>query len=400
MTASDAVLRGLGLLVGAVFAGVSFVANSRYAVSQGHDVVDWYTYLAATVATDCLKVLMPLFAVMLWAKGYRLLACGAVAISTVCLTMSVAMALGWSSSTTGAVHADRAKYVEQYASAKKAVTDAEARVALIPPHRQADTLRSLINANTVPAKTWRLSAQCTNATTEQSRLDCVPVLALRAELAAAESAPSVLLELSDARRKLAGMVAPVEQVDPPADTLSRYSNGAVAPPTVRAIINGGWTLIIELCSTLTFTVAMVATGGVAPLPVRAAPQRAGVGIKVELPARAATPLSVGHKSPTPKAPLPKFSPCRVNVAGIDAAPLALWAAERIAVTANGRVGAAEAHRDYLVWSKGKKQPAYTPQQFGMVAKQVLAGIGGQYVKAREGRYFAGVALNTLGATTQ
>lgn len=392
MTASDWVLRGLGLLVGAVFACVSFTANSRYAVSQGHDVVDGYVYLAATLGTDALKVLMPLFGVMLWSKGHKALAFAAWSISTACLTMSVIMALGWSSSSTGSVNAEREKYKQKYAAAQADVKAAQLHVDRLPSYRPAATMRSLIDANTVPAKTWRTSAQCTNATTEQSRQDCIPVLALRAELAAAESAPAVILELTNAKRKLAGMAAPIEQVDPPAATLSKFSRGAVAPKTVRSLINGGWTLIIELCSTLTFTVAMLATGAVSPLHVRASPQRATVRDRVELPARTPQPLSVTPKPPTRKAAPPPYSPPRGSPELGDIEPLRAWAKARLVAGAYGRVGASEAHRDYLSWSRGKKLPAYTPQHFGVGAKIVIAEVGGQYVKARDGRYFTGVAL--------
>lgn len=94
MTKPAPVLRGLGLLVGAVFCVVSVTANARYAVTQGQHDLDWWLYLGVAIAVDSLKILMPLFAVMLWERRCKRAAGVAWAIAACSLAMSLVSALG------------------------------------------------------------------------------------------------------------------------------------------------------------------------------------------------------------------------------------------------------------------------------------------------------------------
>jgi hypothetical protein len=90
-----------GFLAAGLFVLVSMAANLKFGLSLASTPFDRIIYGALSLAADLMKVALPLVAILLWRKQYRILAAVAVLLCAVVICYSLAAAIGFAASTRG-----------------------------------------------------------------------------------------------------------------------------------------------------------------------------------------------------------------------------------------------------------------------------------------------------------
>lgn len=247
--------RNVVLAIGLVVAGVMFALsawmNFRFGLTLGASETEQWVYGLASVTSDAFKALLPFLIIGLW-RGHKLLALAAILVWLLCVSWSLASAIGFASSTRDVTVATREATNDQRAALRERAERLEAQIALLPTHRPAGALQAAIANADVPREVWTRTSQCTDVTIPASLEACRGVLALRQELAVAEDSARLEQALEATRRELGGVAVIGDKGDPQAETIG-FVTGLEAG-AVRGWLALLITALIETGSSLGFTI--------------------------------------------------------------------------------------------------------------------------------------------------
>ena len=415
------ILRMTGYAAAATFCAVSIGANLQYGLSLGRNPIDKATYAVASVAADVFKMAAPLLALSLWSKRFHILAIAGLVLWLGCVAWSMASAVGFVLSSRGDAMAERAAEAATRHGWEAKVERAESQLATLGKHRPSDVIKAELASAAVPLHIWRRSRQCLDLTLEVSRLACAPVLGLRKELAAAEAAERLEVQLVAGRTQLATASVAGSVADPQASALARLTGADEG--TIRtgiALLLAG---LIEVGSALGFTLVSMATsrnprppspGHVAGSTDSAGPQARAQhstgpeASKRRVQTRHKANGSRGHGScascplagPGDKPPLPAPG----SVPGLQvrshtkpqvssrACRLDGWIQTRLNMDPADNIPARDAYADFCRWARAMDIEPGSETRFGRDFSARIIELGGVKVKRRDRAYYEGVAL--------
>jgi hypothetical protein len=258
------------------------------------------------------------------------------------------------------------------------VERAEVQLGTLGAHRPIGVIKAELASSMVASQIWRRSRQCTELALEESRTACAPVLGLRKELAAAESAEHLETQLVAGRTQLATMPVVGPSADPQAGALARFTG--LDETTIRTFVALLLAGIIEAGSALGFTLVTVATSSNTP------------------PLKPSNPPGSKRSTPPPAAPTnapgPKTAPRRYSNPPRPATTDALerWVQTRLKVDPAAEIPAREAYTAFCFWSRAEGLEPGTETRFGRDFTARIGELGGQKVKRRDRAYYIGASL--------
>jgi hypothetical protein len=423
----------------AAFCAVSLAANLRYGLSLGTEPLDKGIYAAASVAADVFKIGLPLHLLALWAKRYRVLSVAGFAFWLACLGWSLGSAVGFALSSRADMVAERAAALETRIGWEATVHRAEEQLSALGRHRPVAVVGAELAATAVPPHIWQRTNACAEATIPESQTACAPILRLRKELAAAESAARLESRVEAGRTQLDTLPMAASSTDPQVGALVRLTGQDEA--TIRTGLALFLAALIEAGSALGFTLLSAATGTTTPpaqpgtVP-RSKPAThrldpplasAGAGYAVtgsKSPSRAPRPAprperaTSRHRNPpqcdteevvagtTPPQPASSNAPKsntelghHVSAPRMSPGDTAIrrWAQSRIEVNPAAEVPARAAYEDFGRWCRAQQIESCSETRFGRVFTTRISELGGCKVKRRDRAYYVGVSLAAQGA---
>lgn len=245
-----------GFLFAGALLAISATMNWRFGHSLSTDVLEQQLFGLASLAVDGLKAVLPLFIIFLWRAGHRFMTLVAFVLWALCFSWSMASAIGFSAKSREEATAGRSKQIETRQSLVERERELKAQLAALPTHRSAAVVRTELQTVDVPVAVWRRTNGCTDFTREDSRRICASALALKRELAAAETAERLAGEALAVRERL-GAGETVAVADPQVYTLARVID--VPAETVKIGLALLLATLVELASAIGFTVVALAT---------------------------------------------------------------------------------------------------------------------------------------------
>jgi hypothetical protein len=339
---------------------VSAAMNWKFGYSLGKSEFESQLYGAASAAADCFKALLPFFIFAAirnksWSQAF-----GGVLLFVVCFAYSFSSSLGFAAlnraDTTGA----RTLSAESYQELRADLVSNRERLAKLGAPRPIGTVQGEIDALKQNSR-WISSAECTNATVQQSMSYCESYHKLRSELAVSAEADKFEKRIAEINKKLSAVPteAAVKEADPQSELLAELSG-----LTVDEVQTGLTVLIaflVELGASTGFYVAFSFWG--------IQDRVHDLGRKGSAQAPAAAPIIVEEKPTAPLEVVPNSPKSDVE----------LFFSERVGREDGSSVMALTLYDDYCAWCEARtKQPLGLPifnRQFGDlgVQKAKIAG---------------------------
>ena len=202
----------------------SIAMNWSFWAGQGSDDRSAQILGAVSIGIDVFKAVLPLVIAWAWSERFRL----GYAVGTVyfcgCLIFSLFSAIGFASSSRGAVNGNREAISLRYAAAQRELKGLHEQLAGTAATRSVAVIEEAI-ARARHDRRWSSSNGCEQATVEASRQFCREYADLRIELASATDAVLLRERSATLRAELARLMtagAMLEQ-DPQAGLLARLS---------------------------------------------------------------------------------------------------------------------------------------------------------------------------------
>ena len=255
----------------AALCAVTVAANLKFGLTLGSTPEEKAIYATASVAADIIKCTMVMVVIRLWQKRQRMLACVGTVFGLVCLTWSLASAAGFALATrehTAAMHAATSKTIDGWTTT---IRRAGEQLALVERSRPPAVIEAELAGQLVPAAIWKRTQACTELTLPESHTACARVLALRQELAAAQSARALEERVDEARRHLA--TAPVVGLTADPQVAGLAALLGTEEPTLRRALALLLAVLVEAGSAFGFALASAATANPPPPPPTGAPSR-------------------------------------------------------------------------------------------------------------------------------
>jgi hypothetical protein len=318
-----------------------------------------------------MKVALPLVAILLWRKLYRILAALAALLCAGVICYSLAAAIGFAASTRGeATTTNKLRIDNRNAWAARIERTAQQLNQLGVP-RPATVIQAEIDGllQTPGAD------DCAAINGPVTEKVCPKVNGLRKELAASRRVADLEASLVADRKTLQSVPVADSVADPQSAALSRLT--ALSEGDIRDLIAYLIAGIVELGSALGFTFVVLASRS-----VRAAPAPF-----VEI---SAVPMDAEPKA-EPQAEQAK-PPTVVKLHEPPADAVTRWAYSRIDIFATGRIQAQVAYQDFAMWCEAEGIEPCSPQMFGRRLTEVVTGMGGRKVKINGRAYYDDVSL--------
>jgi hypothetical protein len=141
-----------GLLAAGIFALVSVAAKLKYGLSLGSTQFDQVIYGALSLGAELMKVALPLVALILWRKGYRLLSATGAVFWCGLVAFSLAAAVGFAASTRGETVAANMTVIDNRKSWEAKIERVEQELV-----STADCPASAFTIQIGVNETWRIS---------------------------------------------------------------------------------------------------------------------------------------------------------------------------------------------------------------------------------------------------
>ncbi len=351
------------------FAIVSGLFNASYAARLGHEQHEQAAWIAASVLITSFVTGLPLAIEVLRARVPHL-AAAARALWLASLMFSFVAAMGYAAATRGQATAEADALLKDRAGLERAIARSEAELAALPPHRPAGAVQAELRAIEV-----RTGMNCRNPRRQWVRKACAPVLALRAELAAAEDAARIEAHLLHLRAQLSGRVITGTNANPQADVLAWLAGGMVSAEMWERLLTVFAAALIELSAALGLAItARSVTELRAPREVQPVPATQPEPARpIIAPETAVTPV------PTPEQ------------------GWQIWFRQCVAPAQGERITAKDAYAHYEAWAGVNADGAILPYiTFGRRMAEAVEAIGGKVGKSSS-RFYADVALTACGA---
>ncbi len=271
------------------FAIVSGLFNASYAARLGHEQHEQAAWIAASVLITSFVTGLPLAIEVLRARVPHL-AAAARALWLASLMFSFVAAMGYAAATRGQATAEADALLKDRAGLERAIARSEAELAALPPHRPAGAVQAELRAIEV-----RTGMNCRNPRRQWVRKACAPVLALRAELAAAEDAARIEAHLLHLRAQLSGRVITGTNANPQADVLAWLAGGMVSAEMWERLLTVFAAALIELSAALGLAITARSV-----MELRAPCEVQPVPATQPEPARPIMPETVTMPVPTPE----------------------------------------------------------------------------------------------------
>ncbi|MBA2125690.1 hypothetical protein DLM45_05555 [Hyphomicrobium methylovorum] len=238
-----------GFTAALVMCAVSGVMNYLFMASLGKTPLEGQVLGAASAAADVLKALLPFFIAWSWAAKRMVAAFSGALAFAFFAGFSLLSAIGFAAATRGTLVESREGLTQSHERVLGSLRALEARRGGLPTHRPAAVLEEEIEAKRQNRR-WHVSRDCTNATEGESRSFCAEYFRLRAELAAAQEADRLSvqigsLQLESVRLRESGAG---QDSDPQSSLLSRITGQK--PEPVRLALTIAVALLVEIGASL------------------------------------------------------------------------------------------------------------------------------------------------------
>ena len=200
-------LRAILCSIAGAFCLVTISANAMFALGLGTSLPEKIVCVVMSVSADAFKCVAVLVCLRLWLQRRFVLAGVSCVLGLLCLGWSMLSAMGFALSVRDMTQAAHVQIADQYNGWTAVVRRAGEQLGSVQRHRPEQVIQAELAAQMVPAPIWKRTQACTELTLPESHTACARVLALRQELAAAQSAQALEERVDEARRHLA--TAPV-----------------------------------------------------------------------------------------------------------------------------------------------------------------------------------------------
>jgi hypothetical protein len=368
---------------------VTVMANLNFGLSLGSTAEEKLIYAVASVAADIVKITAVIVVIRLWQKPQRMLACVGAVLGLICLTWSLASAAGFALSTrehTAAVHAAASKVIDGWTAT---IRRAGEQLALVERARAPSVIEAELAGQLVPTAIWKRTANCSELTLPESHNACARVLALRQELAAAQSAQALETRIDEARQQLATTPVVGQSADPQVTGLAAMLG--IEQATLRRGLALLLAVLVEVGSAFGFALAHAATANPPP------PSRSHAPHRTDAPPRKKGPPEAVTRNPAPAAVVSfaeqaaRLKRGRRPTTHLDQ-PLVRWTEECVQRDNHGCVGARNAYAAYCRWANHVGVEAVTETRFGRLLTVKVTAMGGSKAKRRDGTVYEGIRI--------
>ena len=228
-----------------------------FALGLGTSLPEKIVCVVMSVSADAFKCVAVLVCLRLWLQRRFVLAGVSCVLGLLCLGWSTLSAMGFALSVRDMTQAAHIQIADQYNGWTAVVRRVGEQLGSVQRHRPEQVIQAELAAQMVPAPIWKRTQACTELTLPESHTACARVLALRQELAAAQSARTLEERIAQARRHLA--TAPVVglSADPQVAGLSALLG--TEEPTLRRALALLLAVLVEAGSAVGFALAGAAT---------------------------------------------------------------------------------------------------------------------------------------------
>ena len=349
------------------FAIVSGLFNASYAARLGHEQHEQAAWIAASVLITSFVTGLPLAIEVLRARVPHL-AAAARALWLACLMFSFVAAMGYAAATRGQATAEADALLKDRAGLERAINRSEAELAALPPHRPAGAVQAELRATEM-----RTGMNCRNPRRRWVRKACAPMLALRAELAAAEDAARIEARLQRLRVQLSGRVITGTTANPQADVLAWLAGATVSAEMWERLLTVFAAALIELSAA--FGLAITARS---VMELRAPPEAQPVPAQQPEPVGSILPKTAANSLLAPEQ------------------GWQTWFRQCVAPAQGERISAKDAYAHYESWANVNASGGILPYlTFGRRMAEAVEAIGGKVGKSSS-RFYADVALSACG----
>jgi hypothetical protein len=345
------------------FAVVSGLFNASYAARLGHDGRESAIWVLASVLITVFVTGLPL-AIEILRPRVPHLAMAARGLWIGSLTFSFIAALGFAAVTRGQATAEADATLKDRAGLERTIDRGEGELAAIRHHRPAAAVKAELRRAEVAS-----GVNCDRPRGAYAREACAPVLALRAELAAAEDASRIEAKLETQRAQLDGLAVVGTSSNPQADVLAWIGGGVMAAATWERVLTVFVAGLIELSAAL--GLAITASSVVELLK---APEEAPAETVETVTAEPSAMAKVDHEM--------AFS---------------MWFSSCVSAVKGARITPKDAFAHFEAWSGlNGVNGTLAYHTFGRRMGESVEAIGGKLGNSG-GRYYGGVSLAKLGA---
>jgi hypothetical protein len=346
------------------FAVVSGLFNASYAARLGHDGRESAIWVLASVLITVFVTGLPL-AIEILRPRVPHLAMAARGLWIGSLTFSFIAALGFAAVTRGQATAEADATLKDRAGLERAIDRGENELAAMRRHRPAAAVRADLRRAEVGA-----GVNCDRPRGAYAREACAPVLALRAELAAAEDASRIEAKLETQRAQLDGLAVVGTSANPQADVLAWIGGGVMAAATWERVLTVFVAGLIELSAALglAITARSVVELLKSPEEAPAAPVETAPEVLAPSPLAAIEP-ELGWQ---------------------------MWAQSCLTAAKGGKITPKDAYAHYEAWAGLNNVVNILPYvTFGRRMSEAVVNMGGKIGRSN-GRFYADVSLAKLG----
>ena len=363
---------------------VTVAANVSFAVKLGVTPTEKAVFGAASAAIDVLKFIALVLATRLWHRRRRILAGGCAMMGLMCLTWSIASALGFVLTTRSMTEAMNSANVAAADGWNTTVRRAEQRLdAIGQHHRPVAVIQSeLVAAQVAASQVWERTAGCSAISRADSLAACQPTLTLRRELAAAEEVGRLERQVEQGRTQLQTQPVTARAVDPQVAGLAEFIG--VDEPTMRHGLAVLLALLIEGVSTTGLAIVAGATAK-SPLPTNPPPALQSRHHRPSAPRQAQPATNVVRLVTSPLVTRPTITR---QPGAIDR-----WLGGLVSSDPTTQMAARAAYLAYRQWAEHGGMIPATETAFGKAMTARVTALGGTKRKARTGTFYVGVRLD-------
>jgi len=215
----------LGVLAAGVLLAVSAAMNWRFGFSLGRTEFDGQIYGAASVASDCMKALVPFFFFAAWRNRMWSQAAASAVVWLVVTGYSLTSALGHAQLNRGDTAGGRAAEAQSYQDHRADLKRATDQLSWVPQHRPEKTVEADL-ASARSQKAWTWTKACTEISGKSSADYCKNVRALEAELAAAQQSATLEARVAEIQAKMSKTEKghALAEADPQAAVLAKLAH--------------------------------------------------------------------------------------------------------------------------------------------------------------------------------
>ena len=238
----------------------SMLMNWLFWTGQGADTSMARMLGFVSIGIDGFKASLPLVIAWAWDQRIRVGYMIGTFFFCGCLIFSFCSALGFASSSRGAVSAGREAVSDRYAAAEKELKDVDGRIAALGAIRPKAVVEEAI-AKVKQDRRWSSSGECKDATVETSLAFCRSLGDLRIELASAVESERLRERSSSLKAEKDDLLSAGARLetDPQAAILARLSG--VGLDRVQTWIVVLFALLVELGAAFGLFLAMLPLRG-------------------------------------------------------------------------------------------------------------------------------------------